>query len=203
MLKVERSSVVSRTQLLNAIASKRSCQSYLEIGVADGTNFNEVKCPHKVGVDPDPNARSTSHLTSDEFFASNAETFDLIFIDGLHHADQVLRDIHNSMLCLRPGGTIVLHDCSPTTEAMQAVPRIQGEWTGDVWKAFVTTRSKFGIFGCVVDIDYGCGVLVPSRTSERLIINDQLTWENLVLHRRHWLNLVSASWFVTSSLRNE
>ena len=32
------------------------------------------------------------------------EKFDLIFIDGLHHADQVKRDFENSLRCLNDNG---------------------------------------------------------------------------------------------------
>jgi hypothetical protein len=87
--------------------------------------------------------------TSDEFFAQNdkrkkeKERFDLIFIDGLHHADQVEKDIVNAWYALNEGGVILLHDVHPPTEAHQVVPREQLSWTGDVWKSFVGFRQKY------------------------------------------------------------
>ena len=36
-------------------------------------------------------------MTSDEFFKSNNEFFDLIFLDGLHTYEQTIKDIDNSI----------------------------------------------------------------------------------------------------------
>ena len=36
-------------------------------------------------------------MTSDEFFKQNEDTYDVIFIDGLHTSDAVYRDINNSL----------------------------------------------------------------------------------------------------------
>jgi hypothetical protein len=76
---------------------KISAKSYLEIGVSGGENFQKIRCENKVGVDPEPTSPATIFLPSDDFFKQNKETFDVIFIDGLHHSDQVLRDINNSL----------------------------------------------------------------------------------------------------------
>ena len=45
-------------------------------------------------------------MTSDAFFATNKESFDFIFIDGLHEANQVFRDAMNSLEWLNPGKAI-------------------------------------------------------------------------------------------------
>ena len=68
--------------------------------------------------------------------------FDIIFIDGLHHYEQVKKDIINSLNCIEENGVIILHDCIPKSYLEQAVPRSQHLWTGDVWKAFVEIRTK-------------------------------------------------------------
>jgi len=52
-----------------------------------------------------------SNTTSDDFFKKNLnEKFDLIYIDGDHHADNVLRDARNSFKLLNRGGFIVFDD---------------------------------------------------------------------------------------------
>ena len=38
-------------------------------------------------------------MTSDEFFIQNKNTFDLIFIDGLHIYEQVIKDIDCRVIC--------------------------------------------------------------------------------------------------------
>jgi hypothetical protein len=95
--------------------------------------------------------------------------FDLVFIDGLHFSEQVDRDIENSLQHLNPGGTIVLHDCNPTTEAIGTYPcQVHGPWTGDVWKAIAAwrTRSEFDI--CVVDFDWGVWSLASPTEYETI-----------------------------------
>ncbi len=47
---------------------------------------------------------------SDSFFRQNSNKYDFIFIDGYHHADQVLRDGLNSIKCIKPGGYILFDD---------------------------------------------------------------------------------------------
>ena len=52
-----------------------------------------------------------SKTTSDDYFKKNLkEKFDLIYIDGNHHADNVLRDARNSFKLLNKGGFIVFDD---------------------------------------------------------------------------------------------
>ena len=43
-------------------------------------------------------------------------TFDVIFIDGLHLADQVEKDIDNALKFIKEDGFIILHDVNPPTE---------------------------------------------------------------------------------------
>ena len=47
---------------------------------------------------------------SDTFFKQNSDKYDFIFIDGYHHANQVLRDGTNSLNCIKPGGYILFDD---------------------------------------------------------------------------------------------
>ena len=100
----------------------------------------------KISVDPDPKAGAIIRATSDDFFTLFPDSrFDLIFIDGLHHADQVKKDLVNSFRQLNPGGVIVMHDCNPPTEATTCVPRgSQREWCGDTYKTAVSLQAQIG-----------------------------------------------------------
>ncbi len=152
---------LKRYDIINALIKRHGYKKYLEIGVQNPIHcFDKIKCQQKNGVDPNPHygtnpkikewySHAIFELTSDEFFGKMdanpdgipLEKFDIIFIDGLHEAEQVKRDIANSLRWLAPGGKIVMHDCNPTTEIMQKVPREVKEWTGDVWKALVSYRA--------------------------------------------------------------
>ena len=185
-----------RSELINIIINKTNAKKYLEIGVYDGVNFNSINCSHKVGVDPDETSAATFHLSSDDFFYQNKDNFDVIFIDGLHHADQVYKDILNSLMFLNDGGHIVCHDMNPTQEKHQIVPYQGGIWNGDCWKAFVKLRqerSDLEMF--VVDTDHGCG-LIKKGNQKTLSLNIDLNWNDFEKNKKQWLNIISVGEFL-------
>ncbi len=112
---------------------------------------------NKVGVDP--NRGGTIKTTSDEFFLSNKDKFDVIYIDGLHTYEQVHKDVANAMRFLKPGGSVVLHDLLPHDWVEAHVPRIaMGSWTGDVWKVAFELAQTPGVEFKIVKVDNGVGV---------------------------------------------
>ncbi len=119
--------MVLRTDIINHLAKKNKGSRYLEIGIGTGGNFESVCLPFKVGVDPKWSPLVSHVMTSDEFFSQNKTYFDIIFIDGLHHAEQVYSDIINSLKFLNLGGYIVCHDMCPSREGTQIIPREESE----------------------------------------------------------------------------
>jgi len=181
---------MNRLDVIQSLINKCNGTKYLEIGIKDGDVINNIQCQYKIGVDPDPSTPATFHLTSDDFFDYyNKENFDVIFIDGLHHYRQVLRDIKNSLSILNPNGYIVCHDLNPTDEYLQIVPRQYEDWMGDCWKAWVILRSSMpNLTMKVLDVDCGCGV-IKFGSQELIPLDEDLSWENLVKYRNSWLNL--------------
>jgi hypothetical protein len=192
-----------RTNILNTLVERYGYTSYLEIGQGfRRDNFDWVRCPIKIGVDPDKSLNAAYQMTSDEFFALNNDTFDLIFIDGLHEADQVERDILNALKVLNENGTILVHDCNPTAHDMQVVPRSQAYWTGDVWKAWVklrATRPDLKMY--VINADAGCGLIRKGR-QETIRLPASLSYEGLAGNRKKWLNLVEPNDFLDDLKRH-
>jgi len=195
---------LSRANIIQTLINNINGESYLEIGIGTGQLFKSIKCAKKVSVDPcisdgseSGNRKPTFKMTSDDFFNQNKDKFDVIFIDGLHEANQVEKDINNSLECLKNNGYIVCHDISPGNEAMQIVPRMQSHWNGDCWKAWVKIRStnpNLEMF--TVNIDHGCGV-IKKGNQELLNLNGlSLDYENLDKNRKTWLNLVSYQEFI-------
>lgn len=193
---------MKRFSMINYLADLIKARSYLEIGVRRvSDNFNKINIQHKVGVDPGLEGynEATYQLTSDDFFASNYEFFDIIFIDGLHEQEQVLRDIINSLSILNPKGFIVCHDMNPLSEASQMVPRIQKYWHGDCWKAWVKLRqTNPNISMNVIPDDCGLGIIQHGSQELLDIKGLEITYENFEKHREEWLNLISLKEFLNN-----
>lgn len=186
---------MNRISIINDLISKNNYKSYLEIGVRDGSCFNVINCENKVGVDPDLSSAATVHLTSDDYFKELDGKFDIIFIDGLHHADQVSKDISNSLKHLNEGGTIVMHDCLPTSKRMQEIPlQEQNEWTGDVWRAFLEYRANPNLEMAVSNCDWGCGLIRPGKQQPVKVVGKP-TYEQFQVNKVKWMNVISPEQF--------
>ena len=135
---------------------------YLEIGVETGYTFNNVHFSNKIGVDPLPDFNSNNLVlkTSDDYFdnlESNTNTntkFDIVFIDGLHQCEQVVKDVNNSIRFLNKNGKILLDDIIPLNHDEQlkipvkhhyenGILKTLVSWTGDVWKTMYHILSVY------------------------------------------------------------
>ena len=188
---------MTRTEIIQILINKIQAKKYLEIGMGPGLNFADIKCEYKVCVDPTPTVPVTFKLTSDDFFIQNKETFDVVFIDGLHWSEQLYTDIKNSLDILNENGYIICHDINPYSEFIQRYPqpKVESEWTGDCWKAWVKLKSERNdLLMYVVDTDYGCGI-IQKGTQSLLTLEDELNWEFLNQNRKKILNLISIEEF--------
>lgn len=159
----------NRIALINYLVGLRGgldCR-YLEIGCAGNDLFDSVYSSHKIGVDP--TRGGTHRTTSDEFFASNTEKFDVIFIDGLHEYEQVHNDAVNALTCLNDGGWIAFHDFLPRSWKEHHVPRLQAVWTGDCWKAAVELARSDQVDFRIFNIDFGVGLMRPKSAGARIV----------------------------------
>lgn len=191
-------STVQRYDIINYLIEKNNFLNYLEIGVFHGENIRKIKAIHKDGVDPGAEGviipEVNYPMISDEFFNLIKDhpeiKYDIIFIDGLHHADQVEKDIKNSLKHLILGGYIVMHDCNPVSYEAQLIPRQTVVWNGDVWKSFVDFKLNNPSYpSCVIDTDFGVGVIHNIGTDYKLDIKVE-DWEYFDSNRKELLNLI-------------
>lgn len=191
---------LNRWDLINILIEKHNYKSYLEVGTQDPTsNFDKINVEYKFSIDPYPRGEVDFIGTSDEYFESISSEvkFDIIFIDGLHHSDQVLKDIENSLNHLTNSGTIVCHDCLPTTEHMQQRDDHGGVWTGDVWKAIAELRVKrIDLDIKVIDTDLGCGLIKRGTNIPHITNQNYLTYTYYSMNRANLLNVVSVEDFL-------
>jgi len=195
---------VHRYDIINYLAKKHHFVNYLEIGVYQGQNIRKVEIEHKDGVDPGNEGfiipEVNYPITSDEFFElikGHDIKYDIIFIDGLHHSEQVIKDINNSLNHIVDDGYVILHDCNPLNYEMQTIPRNTIVWTGDVWKSIINVKNtNNNITIKVVDTDFGIGIIQkkPSMFNYEHItsLND---WNYFVKNKKDILNLISIDQF--------
>lgn len=215
-IRQEKSKKPSRTDIINFLLStKQKDTYYLEIGVRNPEkNFNHIKARTKYSVDPGIEFIENPvdfKMTSDVFFQklsknevlSNKIRFDLIFIDGLHLANQVDKDIVNALKYIKEDGFIILHDCNPPTEwhsrelhSYKHTPA-EGHWNGTTWKAFLKWRSNPSINSCCIDSDWGVGVLSKNYQIGKNIqpSNPFFEFSLLEANRTEYLNLIDFTKF--------
>lgn len=210
---IETSKKPRRSDIINFLLTLTEAKYYLEIGVRDPQkNFNKIKCENKFSVDPGVEFLENPvdyKMTSDDFFYHLEENkidnliniqFDIIFIDGLHIADQVEKDIANSLNFIKDDGFIVLHDCNPPSEFHQRecyefLNSPAGPfWNGTTWKAFYKYRHHQNLFSICFDSDWGIGVISKKKVPffnniEEPKKNEFYEYDRFNQNRREFLNL--------------
>lgn len=131
---------------LRSVHELISPETYLEIGVNDGSSMSQARC-RCVGVDPayavNKELNCTVSLfrtTSDEYFSrpdplgpTDGIPFDFAFIDGLHIFEFALRDFINTERYCSPKSVVILDDILPRDVDEAARLRHTNAWTGDVY----------------------------------------------------------------------
>ena len=183
---------LNRSLIINNIIDRKKYETYLEIGCDQNILFNSVKIKKKIGIDP--LSGGNTRMTSDEFFKNNQETFDLIFIDGLHQYEQVKRDVYNSLKFLNKNGVILLHDCMPTSFIRQTPKRSSNIWNGDVWKNIVEFRTLDQIDTYTIYADHGIGLILKRKNRNKLVLKinsfNKLKFKDYYKNYKLFLNIV-------------
>lgn len=181
-----------KSQIINDVIQEVEATSYLEIGYGAGHNFKKIECKDKVSVDPNVQDKLVLRLTSNDFFDKTEVNYDVVFIDGLHHAEQVRKDIINAIKC--KAKAIILHDTLPHNKAMQEVPRKQRVWTGNVWRAAVGyAQSYLKVRVETYRSDYGLTVIYPDadgKVPRKHFENMDMTYEEFKANEVELLNII-------------
>lgn len=189
---------IYRTNLINWIIHMKKFNSYLEIGLGDCANFENIVCKTKTGIDIiEKKCDNTLKISSDDFFNYNKDKFDIVFIDGDHTCTQFKKDVFNSLDILNDGGVIIAHDINPWCEEVQTPEFKEGAWTGDIWKVWAGLRKEMTLNLFTINAESGIGIIQKQTNQRPLQIDlpDNAGWEFFNLHRIDLLNLKPQMWF--------
>lgn len=190
---------MARSDVIQPFLNLFDRPNYLEIGVARGITFNALSADKKTGVDPKFQFKTDNfasenvifhEITSDEFFGKvvdQRERYDVIYLDGLHTAEQTLRDLLNAQLFLKPDGVIIIDDVWPNSyaasirtledhQAFRSSLNIESlAWMGDVFKLLYFVDTFMQQFTMrVINDNFGQAIMwreARAEVQERLILD--------------------------------
>lgn len=168
---------MTRTTVIQNLIKEHNLKSYLEIGVQESANGSQIECEYKVGVDIKKPSNANQHFNSfyegksRNFFESNREKFDLIFIDGDHSYEEVVNDFANAISMTNR--FVVLHDAYPQEQEATKWPNNTqyGTYNGEVYRVLLTIHLlgipyklyKFDHGVLVIDkYDWGVSFTLPT-----------------------------------------
>ncbi len=182
-MQLEKKLRYSYQEFLRSVHALLKPETYLEIGVRDGSSLCLSSCA-SIGVDPRFNISKELNdnvrlfeMTSDTFFEERAkETFlantklDMAFIDGLHLSEFAFRDFLNVLHYSKEDTLIILDDIIPSSIEITAREKLRGGWTGDVYKVarLLKTLSPQMEF-CAVDTKPSGLMLITGAHASDLI----------------------------------
>lgn len=147
---------LDKYEALELIHEQLKPNKYLEIGIRTGKSLILSKCD-SVGIDPNPilkfNTDATIFkMTSDQYFKENHNQLfqpDLVFIDGMHLFENVLKDFINVEKSSHKDTVILIDDIFPAHPAQALRKQRTNKWCGDVWKIvfiLITYRPDLHLF---------------------------------------------------------
>lgn len=212
-------------EIANALVPKYGYRTYLEIctpmtgGTFRRTRSSQLRtchrmmyrCPQDFADGGEITFRSPNEQI--EGLLPEGAQYDLVFVDAWHTYACASRDLAFAFSLLSPGGTLLVHDCSPPSKEVAAPEFDQCPWCGVTYCAFLDLVCvQPGIDYRVVDTDYGCGIVRKSGPGgkgaaprERQILDQWRlqraaraldVFDFFAQHRRELLNLVSVDQFL-------
>lgn len=173
-----------RIRIIQGIIKIKGYTTYLEIGQAYGSTFLPLQCRYKdsIEVKQYPNINPVFRMTSDKFFEhfTGRLQYDMIFIDGDHEREQVLRDIRNSLEMLSPGGCIITHDTNPPNKRFT-----QKDLCFNAYQALVDVmfdeELKVDVRTVTLPDDQGNGISIIRKAKKKFPVLDPDALERILI----------------------
>lgn len=153
-------------RIVNAIIDQKN-DYYLELGINDASNYNDIRASRKCSVDINGSPQPTFHGTTDDFFKVNKEMFDITFIDANHDYDFVVRDLCNSSKVTKK--LIIMHDMNPPNEVYTGSGHCS-----DSYKLLTLLKKETDIEIFTLDSDFGLSFVPITEKSKNIVLSDKL-----------------------------
>ena len=210
---------LTKQDIINRLIVRRGYTSLLEVSTAhSGFVFDLLRAPRKERVrctddiwgDHDDGIATDIAAPAGEIWrrlADENRQYDLIFLDGVHTLKQCRQDLAEGLRRLTPNGCLVVHDCDPPAEDYVGDEPRQPRWCGEMYRAFCELRVARGreISACVVDTDYGCGIVEYASNMTNTIVPElrmPTDFDDFLARRADLLNLISPAEFLTSFIES-
>jgi hypothetical protein len=142
------------SHIANAIRG-REALSYLELGVWNKVNFNNIFYGVKKCVDIKPATMADFIDSTDCFFEKNTDRFDVIFIDACHRDSAVLADYNNAIkICNK---ALLMHDMFPESRDRACE---DGNLCGTGYR-ILAKMWDMGLEPVVMECDAGMTLVLP------------------------------------------
>ena len=149
----------------------------LRVGVFTGGNLSYVRehCSNCTGVDINDYIHNDEsyfkdfkfmHMSTDDFFQQNTETFDIVFIDAEHNFESAKKDFANSIKVLNKYGIIFLHDTDPMSEEL-----LDKGQCGDSYKMVDWIPLNYPDLNIITLPIATGGLTIVNRKNDRRVLN--------------------------------
>ena len=123
------------------------------------------------------------------------ELFDIVFVDPWHSMADSREVLRWGFDHVALGGRLVVHDCWPhALDLLGDYPGTGHLWCGDTWRAFQELARAQANPWCVLDVDYGIGLIGPVSVAglHSVVVNTMSSpaaqWQWMTEHRNDaWL----------------
>lgn len=209
----------TKSELINYLGKKYNYQSYLEIStMTTGIKFDKIDndifkvkdlflyYPNELQIIDEKEKRKDIDAVPETYYSCfekfKDNKYDIILVDPFHTFEQSKTDIETAMKLISQNGIIVVHDCLPTDESIIG-PYKHGSWCGQTYEAFVDFKiNNPNIQTYVVDIDYGCGIIINNSIrnikyclQNNMILNEVVKWDYFYYNRKEILDLITINEF--------
>lgn len=159
------------SDLIIQLVKSVNCQTYLELGIYDGSTLARVGqyVPRVIGVDIKDLRINKQigefHLSTTQDYLKNlTEKMDVVFIDADHSFESVKNDFNSVLPFVNEFGIIILHDTDPISEKY-----LDKGYCGDSYKMIDWLKAEYPELDVLTLPISEAGLTIIKRSNDRRV----------------------------------